>query len=169
MDDFAFVAVDFDSESHRQELIYLLNSYASLPIGQGKPLGETQRMELWKNLGARRSWVHAFLGYVNDEAVALTITMEGFSTFQGEPLLNIHDFYVADTWQGKGVGTWFLGKLLNHARQSGFGKITLEVLAGNIAAKRLYHRLGFAPYDNPVGGNAEFWQCRLDHACSSLG
>lgn len=161
MDEFGFIAVDFDSAFHQKELIDLLNGYSSLPIGQGKPLGEKQGMELWKKLGARRSWVHGFLGYVNAEAVALAITMEGFSTFQGEPLLNIHDFYVADNWQGKGIGTWFLRSLINHASSAGFGKVTLEVLSGNIPAKRLYRSLGFRPYENPVGGIAEFWQCQL--------
>ncbi|MCD8481615.1 MAG: hypothetical protein LR015_02400 [Verrucomicrobia bacterium] len=38
-------------------------------------------------------------------------------------------------------------------------KLTLEVLSNNIKAAKLYHKLGFAPYQlDPAFGKAEFWQ-----------
>lgn len=161
MDNFTFVLVNFDSEEHRQVLLHLLDSYASLPIGQGRPLDPQKKAQLWRSLNERKSWIYAFLGYLGTNPVAVAITMEGFSTFQCQPLLNIHDFYVSQAWQGKGIGKHFLSRILRHASAAGFAKVTLEVLSENIIAKNLYRSLGFSPYHNSVGGDAEFWQCML--------
>ncbi|WP_308389441.1 GNAT family N-acetyltransferase [Acidithiobacillus sp. AMEEHan] len=158
MQNLRFAEVNYDSDVDKRHLLTLLNEYATLPIGQGKPIAEDRLSSLWENLGRRRLWVHAFLGYIDVEAVAMAITIEGFSTFQGEPLLNIHDFFVSEPWQGRAVGTTFLTHVIEYAKNSGFGKITLEVLSENVRAKHLYRRLGFSPYSNPIGGSAEFWQ-----------
>lgn len=151
------VHVNFTSEEHRQALTILLNSYASLPVGQGEALSTDRLAAIWRALG-ERSWVHAFLAYDHMKPVAMAICLEGFSTFQCAPLLNIHDFYVSEDFQGQGVGKALLLQIAEEAKQAGFCKITLEVLENNLPAKALYRSLGFVPYHNPIAGNAEFWQ-----------
>ncbi|MEY2342656.1 N-acetyltransferase family protein [Acidithiobacillus sp. IBUN Pt1247-S3] len=158
--DWKVLQVDFTSEDHRRALTGLLDGYARLPVGQGKSLGAERLAAIWRALG-ERSWVHAFLAFEHGEPVALAICLEGFSTFQCAPLLNIHDFYVADAYQGQGVGKRFLHAVADTAERLGFCKITLEVLESNLPAKALYRRLGFAPYHNETAGNAEFWQKAL--------
>ncbi|MBU2732684.1 GNAT family N-acetyltransferase [Acidithiobacillus ferridurans] len=151
------VHVNFSSDDHRQALTTLLNSYARLPVGQGEALSASSLAAIWQALG-ERSWVHAFLAYDQIKPVAMAICLEGFSTFQCAPLLNIHDFYVTEELHGQGVGKALLLQIAEEAKQAGFCKITLEVLENNLPAKALYRSLGFAPYHNPVAGNAEFWQ-----------
>lgn len=152
------VHVNFSMEAHRQALTTLLNGYACLPVGQGEALSADRLAAIWQALG-ERTWVHAFLAYDHmNIPVAMAICLEGFSTFQCAPLLNIHDFYVSEDFQGQGVGKALLLQIAEEARQAGFCKITLEVLENNLPAKALYRSLGFAPYHNPIAGNAEFWQ-----------
>jgi ribosomal protein S18 acetylase RimI-like enzyme len=45
------------------------------------------------------------------------------------------------------------------AHERGACKLTLEVLQGNEAALKLYHRFGFAQYElDPAAGHAQFLQ-----------
>ncbi len=51
---------------------------------------------------------------------------------------------IADDWQGRGLGTLLLCRLIKTARKSGAGKITAETLASNTAMLRLAHKAGFS-------------------------
>jgi len=49
---------------------------------------------------------------------------------------------VADDWQGRGVGTTLLDRLVDRAREEGFERFTALLLAENTDALRLLERLG---------------------------
>jgi len=157
-----FVHADFTNQKHQEDSMRLLNEYAASPIGKGRALNKRKLSNVWDNLAKREKWAQVFLGYSQNEAIALAIVFEGFSTFECLPLLNIHDFFIKQSYQKMGFGTLFLGHLLTYAKRSRFGKITLEVLCDNTPAKRLYGHFGFEPYENAVGGRAEFWHLRLE-------
>lgn len=69
---------------------------------------------------------------------------EGFSTFAAEPLVNVHDVSVVDTFRGLGLSHKMLEKVEDIARERGCCKITLEVLEGNPVAQGAYRKFGFS-------------------------
>ncbi|MFA7496827.1 MAG: GNAT family N-acetyltransferase [Acidithiobacillus sp.] len=153
--------VDFNSGLRKNNFLMLLNDYAYHPMGQNKRLSDSQQKKLWSEL-AERPWIHAFLAYLdNEEAVGVSVFLEGFSTFQCAPLLNIHDLYVADKYQRRGVGRALIESISAEAVRMGCCKVTLEVLQYNHSAKSLYSNAGFTPYSNPEAGAAEFWHKKL--------
>ena len=84
---------------------------------------------------------------------------EGFSTFNCKPLLNIHDVAVLKEYRGKGVSRSLFNEIETIAKQSNCCKLTLEVLEGNIPAKKAYEKFGFSGYElEPAMGKALFWE-----------
>lgn len=149
---------DFADEAHARALVALLEAYALDPAGGGAPLGAHARASLVPGLAARP---HAFavLAFDGEEPVGLAICFEGFSTFAGRPLVNVHDVFVVASRRGRGIAEAMLGLVERIARERGACKLTLEVLSGNEGAKRLYARLGFGAYAlDPALGDARFWQ-----------
>lgn len=51
---------------------------------------------------------------------------------------------IAPLWQGRGLGTLLLSGIWNEMRKSGCRHCLLEVRRSNVAAQRLYERLGFS-------------------------
>lgn len=145
----------------RAAVVEILDEYARDPMGGGEGLGKEVKGRLVEEL-AKRRWIRTLLAEVAGEAVGLLVAVEGFSTFAGRPLLNIHDVAVRGSWRGRGVGGALLGEAERWARELGACKLTLEVLEGNEGAQRLYRRLGFGPYQlSEATGRAEFWEKAL--------
>ena len=150
--------VDFNDQAQAADFIFLMSHYASDPMGGGEDLGEQIKAELPAMMAARENCV-SFMTYVDERPAGLINCMEGFSTFACKPLLNIHDVIVHGDFRGRNIA----GKLLEAAQQEalarGCVKLTLEVLTGNEAARKVYARNGFAPYVlDAAMGVAEFWQ-----------
>lgn len=62
----------------------------------------------------------------------------------GEGRAQLSDIVVAPTARGRGVGRRLVNGLLAWAERQGCSEAMLQVLAGNLAARRLYTSLGFA-------------------------
>ncbi len=149
---------DYADPRHASALVGLLEAYALDPAGGGKPLPAIARENLVPGLAARP---HAFsvLAFEGEDPVGLVNCLEGFSSFAGRPLVNIHDVFVAAGRRGRGIAEAMLGLVERIARERGACKLTLEVLSGNEGAKRLYARAGFGAYAlDPAMGDARFWQ-----------
>jgi ribosomal-protein-alanine N-acetyltransferase len=58
--------------------------------------------------------------------------------------LELYRIAVVPARRGRGLGLWLLERLLDEARQAGVRRVHLEVRAGNVAARRLYAKAGFA-------------------------
>lgn len=158
---------DYANPTHAGALVMLLDAYARDPAGGGAPLSEFARTHLVRELAARPQAfsVLALDGTAVDSAapVGLINCMEGFSTFSCRPLVNVHDVVVLDSHRGQRVGEQMLARVEQIARARGACKLTLEVLAGNRRALRLYERVGFAGYQlDPAFGQAQFMQKWLD-------
>lgn len=148
------VDADFNQLVHRQGLVKILDEYARLPHIGGRGLSE----DVLANLTDRLATIpgRQILLAVDDECVVgVAVCFEGFSTFAGQRLLNIHDLAVTVDYRGQGVGTMLLDAVAKRARELGCCRVTLEVASDNSGAKKLYERSGF-------GMTQEFWKKELD-------
>lgn len=150
--------VDFDDPQQTADFLFLLDHYMRGPTGSGEPMSEALRARLPNALRGRPT-VLCHLAYAERQPVGLINCVEGFSTFAGQPLLNIHDIVVHETWRRRGVARRLLAHAEDVARARGCCKLTLEVLEGNRGAYQAYLDFGFAPYRlDPAMGAALFME-----------
>ena len=57
----------------------------------------------------------------------------------------ISDLLVIPSYRGQGIGSWILNTLCETARNTGYTKVEIGVLASNTRARQLYERMGFVP------------------------
>jgi ribosomal protein S18 acetylase RimI-like enzyme len=152
---------DYTDATHISALLSLLDGYARDPMGGGEPLSEFARSNLPQALAARASMfsVLAFDVSLENLPVGLINCVEGFSTFACRPLVNVHDVVVVASHRGQRIAQQMLTLVAELARSRGACKLTLEVLVGNMAAQKLYRRVGFENYQlDPSMGEAHFLQ-----------
>jgi GNAT superfamily N-acetyltransferase len=158
----AVVRARYDDPVHAAALVDLLDHYARDPAGGGAPLSDFARTHLVEALAAR-PFVFSVLAFDDGAPVGLVNALEGFSTFACRPLVNIHDVVVRDSHRGRGIAARLFAEVEAVARERGACKLTLEVLAGNRAARNLYAKLGFDDYRlDPTMGEARSMQKWLD-------
>ena len=161
MSKIAIIVVDYANEKHAGDLVGLLNHYACDPMGGGKPLAEKVKNNLTMEL-AKIPSAFSILCYIEGKPAGLINCFQGFSTFQCQPLINIHDIIVHRDFRTQGICQRMLEKIDCIALERGCCKVTLEVLACNEIAKKAYSKFGFRPYSlgNDSGGTL-FWQKSL--------
>lgn len=150
--------VNYNDNKQASELVYLLNAYASDPMGGGKPLEKYVTENLVSELS---KLPHAFsvISYVNNQPAGLINCFEAFSTFSCKPLVNIHDVMVLKEFRGNDLSQKMLERVEEIASAKGCCKLTLEVLSENKIAKYSYEKYGFSSYElDPKKGSAQFWQ-----------
>ena len=158
--DLTITLADYDDQRDAAELADLLDAYARDPMGGGAPLSDHARANLASGLAAAGAF--SLIARVDGKSAGLANCLMGYSTFAGAPLVNIHDFAVVPEYRGHGIGLALMQAIEAEALRRGACKITLEVLTGNAAARRLYEACGYADYQlDPAAGHALFWQKRL--------
>ena len=158
-------STDFDNPQHCADFLALLDHYMRSPTGNGQPMSDALRQRLPAEI-RRRPQVLSYLAYrASDNGrhpVGLINCVEGFSTFAGRPLLNVHDIVVHEDFRRRGIARALLGHVETVARQRGCCKLTLEVLEGNQGARRAYLDFGFEGYQlDPAMGQALFLEKKL--------
>lgn len=153
--------VDFNDPVCTADFLDLLDHYMRSPSGNGQPMPPELRTRLPAEL-RKRPTVLSFIAYQDGRAAGLINCVEGFSTFAGKPLLNIHDIVVHADLRRRGIAR----ALLAHAEQTavarGCCKLTLEVLDGNTGARKAYADFGFQGYQlDPAMGQALFMEKKL--------
>ncbi|HEX7237003.1 MAG TPA: GNAT family N-acetyltransferase, partial [Gammaproteobacteria bacterium] len=116
---------DFDDDRDVEGFIAVLDSYASSPVGGGRPLAPDVRERLVPMLREHPTAL-VLLAFVDEVPVGIAVCFFGLSTFRARPLLNIHDLAVLPQYRGKGVGTALLNAVEDRARRKGCCKLTLE-------------------------------------------
>jgi GNAT superfamily N-acetyltransferase len=155
------VLADYRDAAQAAALVELLDGYARDPAGGGTPLSAQVRADLPAALAARPQ-AFSVLAYDDGQPVGLINCVEGFSTFACRPLVNVHDVVVAPSHRGQRLAQRMLEKVEQEARARGACKLTLEVLSGNVSARKAYEREGFADYQlDPAFGSAMFMQKKL--------
>jgi GNAT superfamily N-acetyltransferase len=153
--------VDLSLPEHADAVTGLISRYARDPMGGGQDLAADVKAVLVQRLRARSDYV-GVLAFDGAAAVGLVNCFEGFSTFLAKPLMNVHDVYVEPEYRGQGLSRRMLQRVEHIARARGCGKLTLEVLDGNLPAISSYRRFGFETYAlDPAYGRAQFWQKKL--------
>lgn len=152
---------DYLDAGQAADIIFLLNSYATDPMGGGQALAPDVRQNLVATLATLPHAV-TLLCYVDGQPAGLANCFEGFSTFRCRKLLNIHDIAVLAKFRGLGLSQHLLRAVEEEARERGCAKLTLEVLEGNAPARAAYEKFGFGAYQlDPAMGQALFWQKSL--------
>ena len=152
------IKVDYTNHEQAKDLLFLLNEYASDPMGGGEPLKQYVLDNLVKEL-SKLPHALSVMAYVDDKPAGLINCFEAFSTFLCKPLINIHDVMVLKEFRGNGLSQKMLKEIEEIAVAKDCCKLTLEVLSENIAAKSSYKKYGFSSYELvPKVGSAQFWQ-----------
>lgn len=155
------LTADLSLQEHAEATVWLLNEYAKDDMGGGTELTEFTRQNLIAELKKRPN-IHVILAFVDENPAGLALCIEGFSSFDCKPLLNIHDLVVAPAYRGRGLSKRLLGKVEETATELGCSKLTLEVLEGNRVAQSAYRAFGFDGYElRPETGKAMFWQKKI--------
>ena len=155
------LTADLSLQKHADATVWLLNEYAKDDMGGGTGLTEFTQQNLIAEL-KKRPTIHVILAFVDENPAGLALCIEGFSSFDCKPLLNIHDFMVAPAYRGRGLSKRLLGKVEETAIELGCSKLTLEVLEGNHVAQSAYRAFGFDGYElRPETGKAMFWQKKI--------
>jgi ribosomal protein S18 acetylase RimI-like enzyme len=126
-------------------IIEVLDSYATDPVGGGKPLSSDVRERLVAALSAHPHTL-VLLAFDGTRPVGVAVCFFGLSTFQARPLLNIHDLAVIPKYRGQGIGRALLAEIEQRAVARGCCKLTLEVQDDNVRAHALYRDFGFGDF-----------------------
>ncbi len=147
------VEAELDRDDHQEAVLALTAAYALDPMGNGGPLSQESLARLIGALRAHPTTV-ILLAYAGERAVGIATCFLGFSTFAARPLLNVHDLAVLPECRGAGIGQALLAAVEEKARELGCCRITLEVLEGNVRARGVYEKAGFAQASagGPAGG-----------------
>lgn len=154
-------ATDFADARSTGDFLELLDHYMRSPTGSGTPMSAELRQRLPEQL-RQRPTVLSFMAYLDGRAAGLINCVEGFSTFAGRPLLNIHDIIVREDCRRQGIARALLAHAEQVASERGCCKLTLEVLEGNKGARQAYLDFGFQGYQlDPAMGQALFMEKKL--------
>ncbi len=149
---------DYSNSEHAGAVRTLMQCYAEDPMGGGEALDRTVLSLLIPQL-QQIEGAFSVLCYHYQQPVGLINVFQGFSTFKCKPLLNVHDVVVLTEYRGQGISQKMLQQVEQVAVERGCCKVTLEVLEGNLAARRAYLRFGFVPYQlDPEMGSALFFE-----------
>ena len=150
------VEADLSNSDHQKAVVDLVDSYAMDSMGQGGPLSPEVREALIPALKDHPTTM-IFLAYHGGRAVGIALCFRGFSTFMARPLINIHDLAVLPAYRGRGISLRLLEAVEKKARSIGCCKLTLEVLAHNNRARRVYETAGFKKPRHQGGEEGSFF------------
>ncbi|WP_028863406.1 GNAT family N-acetyltransferase [Psychromonas aquimarina] len=157
------IQADLTIPEHTQAYLQLMSHYALDPMGGGEDLSDFAKENLIEAL-LKRNDVFMVLIFKDQNPAALLTAIEGFSTFACRPLLNVHDLVVHNNFRGQGLSGLLFAEIEKIAKARNCCKITLEVLEGNLAAKKAYNKQGFSDYQlDPEFGSALFWSKPLKY------
>lgn len=148
------VLADLALPAHQDAVRALTAAYARDPMGNGEPLSDEVLGRLVAGLQSTPN-TFILLAWADEQAIGIATCFRGFSTFLAKPLINIHDLAVLPEFRGQGVARRLLDAVINEARASGCGRVTLEVRQDNSRARYLYERSGFrhAVYGGAASGS----------------
>ncbi|MDR2139535.1 MAG: GNAT family N-acetyltransferase [Tannerella sp.] len=142
-------ACDYTRKTHRQALAEIINAYIEDEMGGGETLSEDGQLRLSEGLQACPGAIVLLAGQAGVYCGLLT-AFEHFSTFTAQPMINIHDLIVLKAYRGQGIGRQLMNALIAEAENRHCSRVTLEVRQDNLAAQRLYRKLGFGDTDPPM-------------------
>ncbi|MDP4091399.1 MAG: GNAT family N-acetyltransferase [Bacillota bacterium] len=142
--DVTFRESDLSNHRDNEAIVSLLNEFMYGRKTEGENIIDTGLIEKLRRLGTAKVYLCEYL----DSIIGIAVCFVGFSTFKQKELLNIHDFYIKEEYQGRELGRRFLEYIENQCFKNGFCRITLEVYNDNVRAMKLYEKAGFVGNKN---------------------
>lgn len=136
---FTFRPANLDCPADRRIIVQMLNEFMTGQSHSGGPAIEEGVIDDMKSLGIAR----VYFCQADGEPCGIAVCFLGYSTYQQKVLLNIHDYYIRQGHRGQGLGRRFLQYIEVECRNSGYGRMTLEVYDDNPRARQLYASSGF--------------------------
>ncbi len=136
------IEADLHNPEHAENFLKLTAAYMADPMGEAEPWTEEQRKVVIKEMKEQKDALILF-AKADDEYVGICTCFYAYSTFLAQPLINIHDIYVSNSYRGSGIGKKLIQKVEEEAASKKCGKITLEVRKDNLNARGLYKTQGF--------------------------
>jgi len=152
-----FVCINLNNEEHSKAILNLLDDYMLDEMGLQKPMAKELAPKIIQGLKKHPAYL-GFLVEIKNEFAALANCNLGFSTWQGKPFINIHDFVVSPNFRKKGVGLFLLKQIEEFAKTKGYCRVNLEVRQDNFKAQNLYKKAGFKECEPPN----YFWENRWE-------
>jgi GNAT superfamily N-acetyltransferase len=87
------------------------------------------------------------LAHDGSNPIGFALFFRSYSTWLGQPLLFLEDFFVDEKYRGRGAGVLLIKRLAQIARERGYRRIEWRVLNWNEPAQRFYRSLGAFPID----------------------
>jgi GNAT superfamily N-acetyltransferase len=82
------------------------------------------------------------------DPIGFALFFRSYSTWLGQRLLFLEDFFVDEKYRGRGAGSALIMRLAQIARERGYRRIEWRVLDWNVPAQRFYRSLGAYPIDD---------------------
>lgn len=127
-------------ESNAGELISLICELADFE--KLDPPGPEARERLRLHATSSPALFHAFLGYVNGEAVGYITYYFTYSTFLAAPTLFLEDIFVRESVRRSGIGRELFRHCVREALSLGCGRMEWCALDWNVKAMAFYERQG---------------------------
>jgi GNAT superfamily N-acetyltransferase len=95
-------------------------------------------LDFRKTLADPESNVEVLLAQWSGETIGFALFFENFSTFLGKPGLYLEDLFVQPDFQGEGVGTALMERVIEIAKERNYGRVEWTVLDWNEPAIKFY-------------------------------
>jgi GNAT superfamily N-acetyltransferase len=95
-------------------------------------------LDFRKTLADPESNVEVLLAQWSGETIGFALFFENFSTFLGKPGLYLEDLFVQFDFQGEGVGTALMERVIEIAKERNYGRVEWTVLDWNEPAIKFY-------------------------------
>ena len=98
-------------------------------------------------INKKPSFIHSLLGFTSFKLLAIDI-LDYFALSDVEDNdLHIAMLAISDKCRGKGIGSKVLNEVIEHAKNRGFKRVTLDADFRNVDARRLYEKVGFRKFN----------------------
>lgn len=114
------------------------------------------KSEKGEDIGSIKVSTHSKEGYIRDSGYSKIPSIDFFKLH----VYNIHlsSFSIKEEYQGKGLGKYYLTKVLKELEMFPIKYITINVSVENLIALNLYRKLGFEEIDNNYQGYDGFYK-----------
>jgi len=82
------------------------------------------------------------------DPIGFALFFRSYSTWLGQPLLFLEDFFVEEKYRGRGAGVELIKRLAQIARERGYTRLEWRVLDWNEPAHHFYRAIGAFPIDD---------------------
>ncbi len=131
--------IEAASTAHLSELSRLYIAYRVF-YGEAP---EEERAEAFVRERVTQSSGRYFLAWNEHNAIGFMHLMPSTNTLAMRPIWFLEDFYVDVAARGQGVATTLLGYAEEFARSTGAERLTLATAHDNLAAQRIYKKMGY--------------------------